>query len=372
LATIAAACGAKAQLSSPTTPSTSTTPVTPVPVAPKLESVAVLQTLAAPGYPGIKSTQTLRVKATNDAGAAMAAVTVRVTGDDRAGWFYPEETTTGSDGTAAFVWVPGSPGAGVATVTAVHSGVTKTATTPTSSINPPSMPLSALNLFLNNSGNATGYSIDITPVTDPQGTYYAAMVWNGGYTGLQRDGSLYHDQLQFSSWDATGAPARVITRGAGLSCVTFGGEGTGQACSMNYPWSVGRTYRFEMEAVAVSGGREITLYVTDVGAGARTFVGTLFSGTTTDFRYLNTFVEQFHRIAPNCLEQPLREYVFTRAMARLNGAWQSFTSAVVAKQEEPTSICSNVDSFRAADGVHVRIGQRTAANPQTPVTISLQ
>jgi hypothetical protein len=248
-------------------------------------------------------------------------------------------------------------------VTATFNGVTVSATVTVLAVNPPTLPLSALNVFLSHSGAASGYSIDLTPLTDPRGTYFAALVWAGGYTGLQRDGSLYHDQVQFSVWDAGARRAEVVRAGPGLSCVRFGGEGTGQACSLDYRWSVGSTYRFEVALETVATGREVTLHLTSLGSGERRFVGTLLQGSPEPASYLNTFVEQFHRVAPNCLEQPLRAYEISRPMAKIGESWTPLTRAVVARQEEPATICSNVSAHVEGGGLRVQIGAETASDP---------
>jgi len=55
----------------------------------------------------------------------------------------------------------------------------------------------------------------MTPLAEPLRTYYAAIVWDGGYAGLQRRGSRFDRQLQFSLWDRPEGPA-VLVIGANL------------------------------------------------------------------------------------------------------------------------------------------------------------
>ena len=123
---------------------------------------------------------------------------------------------------------------------------------------------------------SAGYSIDMTPLTDPAGTYYAAINWDGGYTGLQSGGIPFDRQLQFSVWDAPGyGDAELIDNASDVLCTPFGNEGTGINCEMHYPWNVGSTYRFEVTEEEMNGGSAITLHVTDLASGHRRFVGTL-------------------------------------------------------------------------------------------------
>ena len=136
-------------------------------------------------------------------------------------------------------------------------------------------------------------------VPEPPGTYYAAIQWDGGYTGLQRAGDRYDRQLQFSVWDAPGyGGAQLVERGEGVVCRTFGGEGTGQACELEYPWSVGSTYRFEVTEEEMNGGSAMNLHVTDLATDHRRFVGTLRFARRARMTSLHMFVEDSIRTDP--------------------------------------------------------------------------
>ena len=118
-------------------------------------------------------------------------------------------------------------------------------------------------MLINHGNNVSaGYSIDLTPLTEPTGTYYAAIQWDGGYTGLVRGGFRYDRQLQFSVWDAPGfGSAELIDKASDVVCRAFGAEGTGVACELNYPWKVGSAYRFEITEEEMNGGSAMTLHV---------------------------------------------------------------------------------------------------------------
>ena len=73
----------------------------------------------------------------------------------------------------------------------------------------------------------------MTPLTEPSGTYYAALNWNGGYAGLQRDGLTYKDQLQFSVWDAEGRRPELVEAANGLHCHGFTHEEAGSSAKQS-------------------------------------------------------------------------------------------------------------------------------------------
>ena len=115
-------------------------------------------------------------------------------------------------------------------------------------------------------------------------------------------------------------------------CRRFGHEGTGQECSLNYPWRVGGTYRFEAEAAELSGGTGVTLHVTDRSTRERRFIATLRDARRVgvmgqDFGF---FVEDFRRSERTCLAQPVRQAAIRRAMAKRGGSWQGLTSGFFA------------------------------------------
>lgn len=72
---------------------------------------------------------------------------------------------------------------------------------------------------------------------------------SGGYFGSQfrADGST---SALFSMWDYN--ETIQSARPAAPNCARFGGEGTGAACGMKYPFEVKREYRFEMSRTLVN------------------------------------------------------------------------------------------------------------------------
>ena len=355
--------------------------VEPVPAtSPTAQQIADLTPSAprfGPTEAGKRSRDRIIVTVADASGAPVLGARWRFKTDDRSGWVYPAKGTTGEDGRISVTWVAGTPGVGVLTLTvenAVSSMTTELATESVVSQRPPD---GATAVWLDHGGRANGYSIDLTPLSEPTGTYYAAIQWDGGYTGLQRGGSRYDYQLQFSVWDAPGGgDAQVVERGDGVMCRPFGGEGTGQACELNYPWRVGVTYRFEVTVEDLNGGSAMTLHVTDLAAGRRRFVGTLRYAARANLRSFAMFVEDFVHRAPTCLAKDVRSAVIRRAMARVGDSWQSITSGTLGHYREDsknpgTPACANRAARHHVAGLEMVIGGRTASDPEAPRAVTI-
>ena len=306
-----------------------------------------------------------------------------VAADSTAGWMFPATGVTDSRGTIATTsWIGGWPGRGTMTLIVGNAGsadlTAELSTTSTSSRNPPNGAL-AVWMDTNRRVLAQGFSVDMTPLEEPCGTYYAAIQWDGGYTGLQRCGSQHDRQLQFSVWNVpdlgSAGNAEVVQRGEGVACRTFGGEGTGQACELNYPWQVGSTYRFEVTEAEMSGGSAMTLHVTDVATGSRRFVGTLRFARRANLRSFAMFTEDFVMRARHCLARATRSASIRRAMALVNGSWQSLTRGVMSRWEtDPhnagTPGCANVAIRSHQTGLEVVVGG-DAADPDGSTVFSV-
>ena len=276
-----------------------------------------------PTEAGKQASERIVVTVTDSMGTPLTGATWRWRTDERSGWVFPQTGTTVAGGRIVATWVAGAPGVGALTLTVENAVSSMTAVYATTSVASPRPPSSAVSVWIGHGSRATGYSIDMTPLAEPAGTYYAAMNWDGGYVGLQRAGSRYDRQLQFSVWDAPdGGAARVVARGDDVVCSRFGGEGSGRKCELNYPWRAGNTYRFEVTEEALNGASLLTLHVTDLATRRRRFIGTLGYAGRADLHGFAMFVEDFRRRAPTCLAQEVRSAAIRRAMARIGGAWQ--------------------------------------------------
>ena len=330
-----------------------------------------------PAEAGKRARDRIALTVRDGLGEPLAGAGWRWNADEQAGWVYPSEGVTAGDGRIAGTWVPGSPGRGVLTLSVDAGSSALVREYRTESVAPPLPPRSAVTVWMDHEDRADGYSIDLTPLTEPGGTYYAAMNWDGGYAGLQRAGSRFDRQLQFSVWDSPGAgDARVIERGEGVQCREFGGEGTGQACELNYPWSVGGTYRFELTETRLNGASALTLHVTALTSGERRFVGTLRYAEVAELRRFAMFVEDFWNRARHCLAQPVRGAAIRRAMMRVDGAWRPIRTGLVSRHREDagnpgTPPCANLAVRERAAGLEVVMGGRTASDPDASARVGI-
>lgn len=292
--------------------------------------------------------------------------------DSAAGWVYPAKGHTDDRGRVNTTsWIAGWPGVGAVRLVVSTASDTLSAELPTRSIRSQNPPGTGYSVWIDTRDRviADGFSVDLTPLTDPSHTYYAAMQWDGGYTGLQRGGSRYLHQLQFSVWDSPAGDAAVVETGVGVECRVFGGEGTGYACELEYPWNTGKTYRFEMREEESGGGSVISLHVTDLEAMQRRFVGTLRYAQRADLRSFASWGEDFGRhVHRHCLAWPVRSFAIRRARALIDGSWYELTRAYVARAVEDlrnpgTPACLNRATRNHPLGLEVVYGGSTASDP---------
>lgn len=340
---------------------------------PGIASLSVEPARLMTAHAGKPAARTILVTVVDDAGSPVGGANYRWSTDRRSGWAHPSHGTTDSQGRFETTWVAGWPGEGVLSLTVEKEGSRLTEELVTESTVPENPPNGALSIWMNNPNNpSTGYSIDLTPLSEPDGTYYAAIGWDGGYTGLQQGGSRYDRQLQFSVWDAPGhGGAELIDRADDVVCRTFGGEGTGVACELNYPWVVGATYRFEVTEEAENGGSAMTLWVTDLAAGSRRYVGTIRFARRANLTSFYMFVEDFVQRAEHCLARKVRSAAIRRPRALIDGAWVALDEMArgrVSKwTEDPwnpgTPGCANLAVREHAAGLELIIGGETASDP---------
>lgn len=300
----------------------------------------------------------LQVRLAVPGGAAVAGATVQWVVSEGGGWVFPAASTTDASGVARTRWVAG-PGAGQE-VLAIHGGDTvriaaqaaKTANRANSV---------HFDHFTPGSARAEAFRIEIEPKTDPPATFYEAVGFDGGYTGLQAGGDLGGKQVIFSVWDVNGVGAQLVDA-AGSACDSFGGEGTGIKCRFLHPWVVGRRYRFEVQAVPAAATTDITAYFTDVTAGTTVKIATLRLAKVSAMNHNDVFVEDFGPESPSCLEAALRSVVVRDSEYRTGGVWQRFTTASF-NHYHPRTVCANVSAASAEGGILLTTGGAVVGDP---------
>ena len=362
---LAAACGAGG---APVAPNVLPEPVPP----PPLEDL-----IAPPGEAGKVAEDGIRLTLTSAAGAPLPDTPYEWTTDEHSGWVFPAEGRSDGEGKVDGTWIPGFPGLGKLTLRYVEAGEEKAVEHQTYSEAPRRPPWAGRDLGIP-SPRATGYSIDMTPLTEPPGTYYAAMFWQEGYAGLQRRGTLFDRQLQFSQWNAPdGTRAEIVQAADRVFCTRFSHEGFGVQCSTEYPWAVGKTYRFEMTEQLSSGVSLVSMHVTDLESGDRRFIATLNAGRRLSHTGMIPFVEDFRRLAPTCLAQEVRSAAFRRAQARTEKGWIPLVDATLGSHlredagNPGTPACANHEVREHPAGLEVLMGGLNVRDPHATVRVTI-
>lgn len=103
--------------------------------------------------------------------------------------------------------------------------------------------------------NYTSREWEFTPLSEEGKGYFWAyqqgfVSGDGFYVGLQDPTKGNNKLVLFSVWQALFA--MPIDQTNGSWCQTFGGEGEGYSCRINYNWVLGRKYMYRVEQVAPS------------------------------------------------------------------------------------------------------------------------
>ena len=335
-------------------------------------------TLVVPPAPAGKvAPDRITVTATSSAGEPLPDTPYRWTTDRHSGWVFPAEGRTDDEGKASATWIPGIRGAGTLLLTFSDGGEERTQeyqTFSTWSENPPS---SAIGVQAPIYQEASGLSMDVTPLTDAARTFYMALTWQGGYAGIQAVGSKYLRQLQFSLWVAEGEWPEARDLGDGVQCVGFAHERSGVKCEAEFPWSVGDTFRFQLTEELVDGVSDLSLEVTNLANGERRYIGTIRYGQKAQLKRMGLFVEDFERSAASCLDQPVRAAAYRRAMFRnSDGTWVPVVDAFLAPHTEDaanpgTPPCWNFDAREHPDGLEVVMGGLNVRDPDALLWVTI-
>lgn len=126
-------------------------------------------------------------------------------------------------------------------------------------------------------------------------TYYAGLVWNNGYMGLQRGGNGFYKHVHFSVWDpAEGGFAELVWADTGVVTERFGGEGTGWKAMWPFNWQQNTTYRLCVTLSHTNSATDYTADFFDPTAGTWKHVATFRRNDAQhSFSYIASFVEDF-------------------------------------------------------------------------------
>jgi len=141
------------------------------------------------------------------------------------------------------------------------------------------------------------FNIDITPTHSTKATYFKAIGWSGGYTGIQQVDDGDPNKLIFSVWKSDYGMAELI-EGSPIECKsnTDSAEGDFVQCFIDYPWEINKTYNFNITAKHnVSNAIDYKLLVTDKQSNETKNIATIRVPQENNF-YPGTpssFIEQF-------------------------------------------------------------------------------
>lgn len=273
---------------------------------------------------------------TNGEPAAGCSVTWQADTASGNGWVFPIDTVTDSAGKARAYWTAGAATSQVLTAS-LRAGATATIT---GSALPHATRSNSIWLGWDTPSAWQSFSVDVTPLTFPSATYYSAINFPGGYTGIQSS------ELLFSVWDANGVGAQLI-RSSGAICTSFGGEGTGMKCEQPFTPQVGHRYRFRISVGYPDAQHtDYTMSFTDVdGDGIEREYATLRYGANVANVGASAFVEDFGGGAQSCLSTSTRTVLLGNVRYRpsATSSWVSIGTGNPTANYVPNNdeICAN-------------------------------
>lgn len=292
--------------------------------------------------------QQIRVKV-SAGGKAVADCKVNwepVNGND-SGWVFPLAEKTDASGQVAAWWVAGKASfQRVLASIATADGAVRDAEI-TGQAYPHETRANSVHVNWSTPTSWDRFSVDVTPLSWAPTTYYSAINFPGGYTGIQSS------QVLFSLWDVNGVSPIVVDKG-NATCSNFGGEGTGIKCYAPITPKVNVTYRFELEVAPTSDGRtDYTLYFTDGSTGVRSKFATMrYQSKVTPYG-ASGFVEDWWEAKANCLANTARTAYFHNIQYRdkASGSWKEIRKATAdaVYNEWHNEICANY-RFSAENG----------------------
>lgn len=317
---------------------------------------------------GALYTDPLQVQVRDRAGHPVPDVRIRWQPAAGSGWVFPTASTTASNGIAQTQWVAGA--AKSQRITAiVAADPSQRATLTVGSVATPTQ-ANSNHVRVSPPAGTSGIQTTIRPLTDPHYTYYAAIGWADGYTGIQRTGDLYNYEVLFSIFDQN---TKAVVIGHSVSrCDPFGGEGTGFKCRFSYHWRPGGAYRFTLHTAPgnLAGTTNYTMDFTDLTTGKTIKVATIRGDTVAlggPFSIYG-FVEDFGPTSSSCLATSYRAVDFQQVRALKDGRWTSLPTATF-DHYYPLTRCANLSFTRQTGGLQLTTGGSVVGDPAAPRTL---
>jgi hypothetical protein len=288
------------------------------------------------------------------------------------GWVFPDSPSTDATGRVRAVWTAGANAEQAVSVGIRGRGGAEQNGVIHGRAQPHSTRSTSIHLWYEVPERWDTFSVDVTPLTFPTTTYYAAIGFTGGYFGIQNRGpstepTVEDKWLLFSVWDSPAGNAQLVSAGP-MTCDGFSGEGTGRRCHLEYDWKVGDTYRFEVgySRPPNTGYTEYTAWFTDLASGVRQQLATLrYMEPVEDFSTYG-FVEDWYAAGRSCLATEERAARFHSIRYRVGTAWKDVRAVRFGRiyNEWHNEICANY-AYGAENGTFLWSsgGNRRVARP---------
>lgn len=214
------------------------------------------------------------------------------------------------------------------------------------------------------------------------GTYFAVLVWDGGYCGVQDFGENSRAVI-FSVWDPVDPTdlsaqpdavkeahrAKVLYSDPAMDVARFGGEGSGARTMAGFSWQDNSPIRFKVEAAPDGADRTVfTCYLQDASSGTAWYklasISTMHRpGADKGLTNVYSFIEDFCRNYKSAKQARVAEFSNVAVLSENN--WIPMTRAFFSGDNTPSA---NVDAGKvAATGAFFLATGGETENKTTPL-----
>ena len=192
-------------------------------------------------------------------------------------------------------------------------------------------------------------------------TYYAGLVWDTGYAGLQqRGGTSFFRHVHFAVWDQLGGATEFVWQNDRTVVTRFGGEGTGWRAMYPFDWNTNVTYRLAVALKKHGAKTEYRGYFFDPEAAMWHHIATFRAIGEYDFVYLASFLEDFGNTSTEA-----RSVRYGNTWLRSNsGTWHD----LVKMNYYGIGSTTNKNAILVDHHVQLRTGGNTVSNTPSPFT----